>query len=807
MAPSATSSKQSEHIVGIDISEEMSSSFLAYSYSVIYARALPDARDGLKPVQRRILFQMNQMGLRPDKGHVKSSRVVGDVMGRLHPHGDSAIYEAMVHLAQPFKMRLPMVDGHGNFGSPDDGPAAARYTEARMADAALAMTASLDEDVVDMVPNYDNTLMQPEVLPAAIPNLLVNGAEGIAVGMATKMPPHNLTEVIHGARHILAHPEATLDELMRFIPGPDLPEGAMIVGLDGIREAYAKGQGSFTMRAACRIEQVKPRKKGLVFTELPYGIGPEKVIERVKVLVKDKKVQGISDIQDYTDRINGTRLVVEVKNGFNPEAVLAQLYKKTPLETNFAINNVALVEGQPRTLGLRQLLDVFLNHRLSVTRRRSAFRLAKAREDVHRIEGLLIAVLNIDEVIAIIRSSDDAAEAHRRLREAFGLSDEQAQFILELRLRRLTKYSQLELEQRKAELEEAIAMLEAILSSDERLREVVSEELGEVAATYGTPRRTVLLESDGLEQRASEAPLEVADDPCHALLSATGLVARTSDASPLARDGGRLKHDALACALTTTARSEIGAIASDGMLYRLPVLDLPAIPSSAGAPSLAGGVRARDLVHAGNATVLALVSLEDDAPPIALATAQGKIKRVKAPAISKDSWDVIALAPGDTVVGAAHCPDDHEIVLVTTDAQILRFSAANVRPQGRSGQGVAGIRLGAGASVLSLGVVPSNDISGSLVATIAGSSAALPGTEAGTAKVTPLDRYPAKGRGTGGVRVQRFLKGEDVLQLACVGSAPLRAVGSGGQPLDLPDVDERRDASGSPLSSPVAAIG
>lgn len=807
MATSGTSTKHTEHIVGIDLSEEMSSSFLAYSYSVIYARALPDARDGLKPVQRRILYQMHQMGLRPDKGHVKSSRVVGDVMGRLHPHGDSAIYEAMVHLAQPFKMRLPLVDGHGNFGSPDDGPAAARYTEVRMASATLAMTASLEEDVVDMVPNYDNTLMQPEVLPAAIPNLLVNGAEGIAVGMATKMPPHNLTEVIGGARHLLANPQASLDELMRFIPGPDLPEGATIVGLDGIREAYEIGQGSFTMRATCRIEQVKPRKKGLVFTELPYGVGPEKVIERVKTLVKDKKIQGISDIQDYTDRVNGTRLVIEVKNGFNPDAVLAQLYRKTPLETSFAINNVALVDGQPRTLGLRELLDVFLTHRLEVTRRRSAFRLAKAREDVHRIEGLLIAVLNIDEVIAIIRSSDDAAVAHRRLREAFALSDEQAQFILELRLRRLTKYSQLELTQRKEDLEKEIAELEAILASDARLREVVSDELSQVAATYGTARRTVLLESDGLEQKAAAAPLEVADDPCHVLLSATGLVARTSDDTPLVRDGARLKHDALACSVSTTARAEIGAITSDGMLHRLPVVDLPAIPSSASAPSLAGGVRISDLVHSAGAKVLALVCLNEEAPPIALATAQGKIKRVKAPAISKDSWDVIALSDGDTLVGAGHCPDDYEIVLVTSDAQILRFAASHVRPQGRSGQGVAGIRLASQARVVSLGLVPSEDISASLVATVAGSSAALPGTEAGTAKVTPLDRYPAKGRGTGGVRVQRFLKGEDILQLAFIGREPLRAVGAGGQALDLPEPDERRDASGSPLAAPVAAIG
>lgn len=802
-----TVSTRDEHILDIGISEEMQTSFLSYAYSVIYARALPDARDGLKPVQRRILFQMDHMGLRPDKGHVKSSRVVGDVMGRLHPHGDSAIYEAMVRLAQDFTMRLPLVDGHGNFGSPDDGPAAARYTEVRMASAALAMTASLDEDVVDMVPNYDNTLMQPEVLPSAIPNLLVNGSEGIAVGMTTKMPPHNLIEVIAGARYLLSHPEASVDDIMRYIPGPDLPEGAMIVGLDGIREAYETGQGSFTMRATSRIEQVRARRKGIVFTELPLGVGPEKVIEKLKDLVKTKKIQGISGVQDFTDRINGTRLVVEVKNGFNPEAVLAQLYKKTPLETNFAVNNVALVGGQPRVLSLRDLLQVFLDHRLTVTRRRCQFRLNKAQRDMHLVDGLLIAVLNIDEVIAIIRSSDDTAMAHARLRETFDLSDEQASFILELRLRRLTKFSQIELEQRKEALEKEIAELEAILSSDERLKELVSGELEEVSKAYGTPRRTILLESDGLEKKAQAAPLEVADDPCHVVLSATGLVARTSDDTPLVREGMRSRHDALASVVTTTARSDIGVVTSDGFIHRLCAMDLPVVPSSASALSLAGGVPIKDCVNAGKARVLAVVDISDESAPIALATAQGKIKRVKAPAISKDSWDIISLADGDYLVGATACNDTDEIVLITSDAQLLRFSAKNVRPQGRSGQGVAGIRLSARAEVIALGVVPSNDISASLVATVAGSSQALAGTESGSAKITPLDRFPAKGRGTGGVRAQRFLKGEDVLRLACVAPTTVRAVGSGGQPCDMPAVDERRDASGTALAAPVAALG
>ena len=334
----------------------MRSAFLEYSYSVIYSRALPDARDGLKPVQRRILYGMSELGLRPDRPHVKSSRVVGEVMGKYHPHGDQAIYDALVRMAQPFTMRLPLVDGHGNFGSLDDGPAASRYTEARMAPAALLMVAGLDEDTVDYVPNYDDSLLQPGVMPAAYPNLLVNGASGIAVGMATNMAPHNLVEVIGAARHLIAHPDCSLDDLMRFVPGPDLPGGGRIIGLDGIRDAYLTGRGTFRTRAAARVEKLTPRRMGIVVTELPYLVGPEKVIERVKTLVQSKKLQGISDVKDLTDRKHGLRLVFEVKNGFNPDAVLEQLYKLTPMEDSFGINNVALVDGQPRTLGLKELL-------------------------------------------------------------------------------------------------------------------------------------------------------------------------------------------------------------------------------------------------------------------------------------------------------------------------------------------------------------------------------------------------------------------------------------------------------------------
>ena len=402
-----------ENIVDIDVTEEMRGSYLEYAYSVIYSRALPDARDGLKPVQRRILYLMQDMGLRPDRAHVKCAQVVGAVMGRLHPHGDTAIYDSLVRMAQPWAMRVPLIDGHGNFGSlgGDDSPAAYRYTECRLTEAAMAMVADIDEDTVDFVPNYDGSEQQPDVLPAGLPNLLVNGTAGIAVGMATNMAPHNLTEVIAAARYLLKHPDASTEQLMKYVPGPDLPTGGHIVGLDGIREAYQTGRGIFRTRATVKIEQLNARKTGIVVTELPYSVGPEKVIARIKDLVQAKKLVGISDLKDLTDRNRGLNLVIEVRAGFNPEAVLAELYRLTPMEETFGINNVALVDGQPRTLGLRELLTIYVDHRLDVTRRRSEFRRRKRQERLHLVDGILIALLNIDEVIQVIRTSDDSAEA------------------------------------------------------------------------------------------------------------------------------------------------------------------------------------------------------------------------------------------------------------------------------------------------------------------------------------------------------------------------------------------------------------
>ncbi|MCG5219570.1 DNA topoisomerase IV subunit A [Streptosporangium sp. KLBMP 9127] len=796
-----------ERIVDIDVSAEMRTSFLEYAYSVIYQRALPDARDGLKPVQRRILYSMSEMGLRPDRGHVKSSRVVGDVMGKLHPHGDTAIYDALVRMAQPFSMRLPLIDGHGNFGSPDDMPAAMRYTEARLAASAMLMVQSIDEDTVDFKANYDGQETEPTVLPSAFPNLLVNGTSGIAVGMATNMAPHNLVEVVAAARHLIKKPDATLDDLMRFVPGPDMPTGGTIIGLEGVRDAYEKGRGTFRMRATCTIEAVTPRRKGIVVTELPFNVGPERVVTKIKELVTAKKLQGISDLKDLTDRHKGLRLVIEIKNGFHPEAVLDELYRLTPMEETFGINNVALVDGQPRTLGLRQLLQVYVDHRLDVVRRRSSYRRRKREERLHLVDGLIVALLNIDEVIQVIRTSDDSAQARTRLMEVFELSEIQASYILDTPLRRLTRFDKLELDNERQTLQEEIAELTAILSSDDRLRKVVSAELAEVAKTFGTPRRTILLESSGVSRSAS-VPLEVPDDPCRVLLSSTGLLARTADASPLSGEGERSNHDVLVAAVDSTVRGEVGAVTSHGRMIRVNVVDLPALPPSASPPSLSGGHPISEYVTLNpGESVVGLGSLATDGPGLAIGTAQGVVKRVvpEYPA-NRDDFEVIGLKDGDTVVGAVELvSEDHDLVFITTSAQMLRFTASIVRPQGRPAGGMAGIRLDEGASVVFFGSV--DPVKEARVVTVAGSSTALPGTQTGGGKVSDYAEYPAKGRATGGVRVQRFLKGEDSLLLAWAGHAPARAVSATGKPVPLPEELGRRDGSGVRLTNTVGAVG
>ena len=873
-----------ENIVETPLNEEMSKSFLEYAYSVIYARALPDARDGLKPVQRRIIYQMGQMSLNPDRPYMKSARVVGEVMGKLHPHGDSAIYEAMVRLAQPFAMRLPLVDGHGNFGSLDDGPAASRYTEARMAPAALGMNADIAENTVDFTPNYDNKLQEPTVLPAAIPNLLVNGGSGIAVGMATNMATHNLGEVVAAAKHLMRHPDATLEELMRYVPGPDWPGGGVIVGRKGIREAYETGRGALTTRSVTHIENVTARKKAIVVTELPFMVGPERVLERISEGVKNRKLDGISGAIDLTDRHNGTRLVIEIKTGFDPNAVLAQLFKHTPLQDNFTINNVALVNGRPHTMGLKEMLQVWVDHRRVVIRRRSEFRRKKALERLHLVEGLLLAMVDIDEVIQVIRSSDDAEAAKTKLIAVFDLDEIQAQYILDLRLRRLTKMSRIELEAERDDLKRRIEELERILASDEALDGVVIDEMDDAVAKYGTPRRTVLLDEDeegnltpvvahgddGVsanamaaaraaatvssaaadvaaaakaakkagDENATASALQIDDEPCAVMLSATGLIARTSEDAVerwenRSASDGRAKDDQIVSMFRTSTRSSYGLVTSAGRLVLAHVVELPKV-SADGPLSVTGGVKAEELLGMTENTdpirgeqVIAAIDMPstDDGGqlvPLALGTRNGVVKRWNRESpTTMDSWSVIDLKDDDEVLAAAEARDEDRLVFVSTDSSLLTFEAKNVRPQGRTAGGMAGIRLTEGCSAAAFAVVPDGKVtwnyeegenglfsaSGAVVLTVAGDSEALPGTENGAAKVTPLEMYPTKGRGTGGVRSQRFLKGQDTLILAFVGAYPLHASTQSGAPVELPKPDMRRDGSGTDLSAPIAVVG
>ncbi|TCR23138.1 DNA topoisomerase IV subunit A [Streptomyces sp. BK205] len=797
-----------ERILDIDVVDEMKGSYLEYAYSVIYSRALPDARDGLKPVHRRIVYQMNEMGLRPDRGYVKCARVVGEVMGKLHPHGDTSIYDALVRMAQPFSMSVPLVDGHGNFGSlgNDDPPAAMRYTECRAAEAASLMTESIDEDTVDFAPNYDGQEQEPGALPAAFPNLLVNGASGIAVGMATNMAPHNLTEVIAAARHLIRYPNADLDALMRHIPGPDLPTGGRIVGLSGIRDAYETGRGTFKIRATVAVETVTARRKGLVVTELPFSVGPEKVIAKIKDLVGAKKLQGIADVKDLTDRAHGLRLVIEIKNGFVPEAVLEQLYKLTPMEESFGVNNVALVDGQPLTLGLKELLEVYLDHRFEVVRRRSEFRRTKRRDRLHLVEGLLTALVDIDEVIRIIRSSDNSAQAKERLMERFSLSEIQTQYILDTPLRRLTRFDRIELESEKDRLNAEIAELTRILESDSELRKLVSAELAAVAKKYGTERRTVLLEA-GATAPVAAVPLQVADDPCRVLLSSTGLLARTANGEPFPEEAGgkRAKHDVIVSAVPATARGEIGAVTSSGRLLRLNVIDLPQLPEAAS--NLSGGAPLAEFLSLEDGeTLICLTTLDESSPGLALGTEQGVVKRVVPDYPSnKDELEVITLKEGDRIVGAVELrTGEEDLVFITDDAQLLRYQASQVRPQGRPAGGMAGIKLTEGAKVISFTAVdPAAD---AVVFTVAGSRGTLDDSVQTTAKVTPFDQYPRKGRATGGVRCQRFLKGEDCLSLAWAGPVPARAAQKNGTPADLPEIDPRRDGSGVSLPKTVSVV-
>ncbi|MEU8813334.1 DNA topoisomerase IV subunit A [Actinoplanes sp. NPDC048796] len=811
-------------VIDNPLTTEVEDSYLEYAYSVIHSRALPDARDGLKPVHRRILWSMSEQGHRPDRGYVKSARVVGDVMGKYHPHGDVAIYDALVRLAQDFSLNAPLIDGHGNFGSPDDGPAASRYTEARMSREAMLLVGEIGEGTVDFKPTYDGSDVEPKVLPAAFPNLLVNGTSGIAVGMATNMIPHNLGEVVGAARHLITHPDADLDELMRFVPGPDLPTGGQLLGLDEVRRAYETGRGVVRMRAKAQTGLLEGGRgrQAITVTELPYGVGTEKIIEAITDEVKGKmitsgpkrgqrqaaRLQGIADVKDLTDREHGTRLVIECKVGVNPQALLADLYRLTPLETSFGINNLVLVDGQPQTLGLKALLEVFVQHRYDVVTRRTTYRRTKRQDRLHLVDGLLIALIDIDRVVAIIRGSDDAASAKASLMSEFSLSDIQATYILDTPLRRLTRFDRIELETEQEKLRAEIAELSRILDNEDVLKQVVSDELAEVTSSFGAPRRTTLIGGDLKEVLAASVPagpLEVADDPCQVILSATGLIARTAAESEEAAEGrrrsGRVKHDAVRAVVHSTARGRILLITSRGRAFKTDVLPLPVLPEQIGTVSLRGGVSASELVPLEKGErVVGLAPLVGEGLGIAMGTRQGVVK-VAAPEwpVRSDEFEVMTLKEGDEILQATWITDPAVwLTFVTSDASLLKFQAKNVRPQGLKGGGMAGISLSSGAEVIGFNAVSTTDDAHGepMVVTSTGTQV----------KVSPFASYPGKGRATGGVRVQRFLKGETSLTVAWVGPRPVGASKT-GDPIELPEPDARRDGSGEAVLMGPQIIG
>lgn len=787
------------------VKEEASKSFLEYAYAVITDRALPDARDGFKPVHRRILYSMYDSGLWADHAYVKSARVVGSCMGLFHPHGDMSIYDAMVRMAQDFAVNTPYVDGHGNFGSPNDGPAASRYTEARLSKIAESLVIELSEGTVDMVGNYDGSLLEPTVLPVTYPNLLVNGTSGIAVGMATNMIPHNLAEAIAATRLLLKKPNASLDELMAIIPGPDLPTGGMVIGSDQIRLAYETGSGKVLIRGKAEVVPLEGSRgrMSIVITELPYNIGTEKLKEKIIEEINKKRLVGIADAKDLSDRKHGLRFVIECKTGVNPNALLAELYRLTPLEVPFSISNLALVKGKPETLGLKQMLEVFIEHRVEVVTRRTQFRLDKAEARKHIVEGLLIALDNIDAVVKIIRASKDTSEARDSLMKKFKLSEIQTNYILETPLRRLVSLEVEGLRKELVELKTAIAGFQKILGDKKELNKVIDHELVEVSNKFGTPRKSGLVEGDLKEIVASTAsvstPLEVNDDPCTVLFTSTGMLARTAASSEESTVGrkkkGRAKHDAIHATLASSARSQILLITSKGRAIRVNVLDLPALPEALGTVSLKSGAPVKDFVtlNPGESVVgIAPANPSEGSFGLALGTKLGSVKIVTPEWPTRGSeFDVIGLKGGDEVVSAYWLKDDtKEFVFITSDASLLHFPSNKVRPQGRSGAGMAGIKLEDKVKVVSFNAVSMKPEDEVMVVSYSGINA----------KVTSLLAYPGKGRATGGVRCQKFLKNESELVYAWVGSNP-GASSEKGDPVDLPEVDVRRDSAGTAVEA------
>jgi DNA gyrase subunit A len=760
-------------IIDVPVTSEMSESFLAYSLSVITSRAIPDVRDGLKPVQRRILYSMSQMGLRPDRPHRKCAGVVGDTMGKYHPHGDSAIYDALTRMGQGFSRNVTLIDPHGNFGTLDDPPAAYRYTECRLTEAATELLAEIEEDTVEFRPTFDGERLEPIYMPARLPNLLVNGTSGIAVGMATNMAPHNLAEVYEAIKAVMTNrrTKPTVEQLMKVLPGPDLPTGGIIID-DGLAEAYATGRGSFRIRATAEIVNITRARQGIVVTELPYMVGPERVISRITDLVNSGKLTGVADVKNLSDRHTGLNLTIEAKAGVNAGALLTELYRVTPLEETYGVNNVVLVDGVPTTVGLWELCNLYAEHRLEVVRRRTQHRLERAQERLHIVDGLLIALASIDLVISIIRSSQDAAEARQRLMDELTLSEVQASHILDMQLRRLTALETLKLEEEATELRSAIAGYEKILASDKRQRTIVLKELGDLVERYARPRRTRIIAPDDVVDIELESmladPESSTDDPCVIALSSSAMVGREPIDGPKQSTFGR--HDVLWARVETTTMAPVVAVTSSGRVLQTPALSIAEVSGRSRGMAVSEAFATQK-----GETVLTLVAPPPgggDDVPLLLFTANGTAKRVSTEEIlgTANTKTIISLKPGDSVVAAFPAPDGSEVAAVTSNGQALRLEAAGVSIQGRGAAGVAGMKLSDGASVIAAGPAGPDSI-------------VLSHSDAQTAKVTDIAEIATKGRGTGGVRLTKF-RDEKRLDFAYVGPEQglTLVVGSEDQP-------------------------
>jgi len=725
-----------------EFGREMKQSFIEYSMSVITARALPDVRDGLKPVHRRILYAMNESGIFPNRPHKKSAWTVGEVIGKYHPHGDSAVYDTMVRLAQWFSMRTPLIDGHGNFGNIDgDSAAAMRYTESRLAKPAMELLRDLQKDTVDWGPNYDESLAEPKVLPARFPNLLVNGSSGIAVGMATNIPPHNLSEVIEATCMLIDNPDATCEELMTVLPGPDFPTGALIMGTSGIRQAYETGRGSITVRAKAHVESTKTGRSRLVFTEIPYQVNKGTLQEKIAQLVNEKRIEGISDMRDESTQ-KGIRLVIELKKGVIPQVVLNNLYKYTSLQNTFGVNNLALVNGVPKCLSLREILSHYIDHQVDVVTRRTRFDLKKAQARAHILEGYLMALDHIDEVISIIRSSQTDAEASSRLIERFGFSPEQTTAILEMKLRRLTGLERDKIEDELAGLRRAIAYYEDLLANEHKILGVIKEEMREISKKFGDKRRTEITRAE----RDLDVEDLIADEDMVVTITHTGYVKRIPVATYRSQKRGgkgvsgvNLKEDDVIAEMFIASTHEYVLFFSNkGKVYRLKVHELPV-----GSRQARGTAIVNLLPFEEGEKIASVISCREfpGNEYLMFATANGMVKKTVMSAYDRSRRDgiiAINLKNGDRLLDVRRVREGDKVIMATTSGKAIVFAEDQVRATGRDTSGVRGITMKDGAEVLGMEI--SNGTGDLFVI-----------TERGYGKRTPVADYPEQNRGGQGV--------------------------------------------------------